>query len=125
MPVEILGRALEVEGRPAILGTLQDRTREETAEAELRLRLSALEAAPVGIVITTPEGTIEWANSHAATLTGYSNEELRGQHTRLFGSGKQDPAFYRELWDTVTSGQCVERRSSSTAARTAASTTST
>ncbi|MEJ2357435.1 MAG: PAS domain S-box protein [Deinococcales bacterium] len=105
VPVEVLGRALEVDGRPAILGTLQDRSREETDEAELRLRLSALEAAPVGIVITTPEGTIEWANHHAATLSGYTNEELHGQHTRLFGSGRQNRAFYRELWDTVTAGQ--------------------
>ena len=102
--MEVLGRALEIDGYPAILGTLQDHTREETDEAELRLRLSALEAAPVGIVITTPEGIIRWANPHTTTLTGYSNEELKGQHTRLFGSGKQDRAFYRELWNTVAAG---------------------
>ena len=103
--VEVHGRTLEVNGRPAILGTLQDRTREEADEAQLRLRLRALEAAPVGIVITDPEGIIEWANPHTAALTGYSLEELRGRHTRLFGSGKQSRAFYQELWDTVGAGR--------------------
>jgi PAS domain S-box-containing protein len=113
--VEVLGRSLQLNGRPAILGTLMDRTREEADEAELHLRLRAMEAAPVGIVVTDPEGIIEWANPHAATVTGYSLEELRGRHTRLFGSGRQGRAFYQELWDTVTtgrvwSGELVNRR---------------
>ena len=105
VPVEALGRALQVVGRPAILGTLQDRTREAVDEAELHLRLMALEAAPAGIVVTDPEAVIEWANPHALAISGYSLPELVGQHTRLFQSGQQSAEFYQSLWEAVTSGR--------------------
>jgi PAS domain S-box-containing protein/putative nucleotidyltransferase with HDIG domain len=118
-PVEVLGRALQVDGRPAILGTLQDHTREAEHEAELRLRLTALEAAPAGVVVTDPDGVIEWANPHALSMTGYSLADLRGTHTRVFGSGRQSREFYQALWATVTaglvwSGDLVNRRKDGT-----------
>ncbi len=105
VPVEVLGRALDVGGRPAILGTLLDHTRQAQDEATLRLRLTALEAASAGIVVTDPTGIIQWANPHALGLTGYSLEEVVGQHTRLFNSGHQSDAFYRSLWETIGAGR--------------------
>jgi PAS domain S-box-containing protein/putative nucleotidyltransferase with HDIG domain len=97
------------------VGTLIDRTREEEGEARLRLQLTALQAAPVGIVVTDPDGVIEWANPHALGLTGYGEGELVGSHTRMLRSGRQDRAFYRSLWESVTagrpwSGELVNRR---------------
>jgi PAS domain S-box-containing protein len=38
-------------------------------------------------------------------VTGYTREEVIGRHTRLLKSGKQGPAFYRELWETITAGR--------------------
>ncbi|MEJ2356634.1 MAG: PAS domain S-box protein [Deinococcales bacterium] len=104
VPVEVLGRVLDVDGRPAILGTLLDHTRRVQDEATLRLRMTALEAASAGIVVTDATGVIQWANPHALALTGYALDEVVGRHTRLFNSGHQSEAFYRSLWETITAG---------------------
>lgn len=105
VPVEVLGQAVDIDGRPAILGTLQDRTRELEAEAELRLRLTALETAPIGIVVVDAEGVIEWANPFMEAVTGYAAEELRSTPMRVFRSGRQDQEFYRSLWETIQAGR--------------------
>jgi len=115
VPVEVHGRALTIDGRLSILGTLRDRSVEAKAEAELHLRLKALQAAPTGIVVTTTGGVIEWANPHALALTGYTLNEVKGQHTRLFRSGHHDAATYERLWGDVTagrvwSGEMINRR---------------
>ncbi len=104
VPVEVLGRALQVGQRPAILGTLRDRTKEADGERLQRLQLTALQAAPAGIVVTDPSGVIEWANPAVTELTGYPLEQLIGAHTRLFGSGRQPREFYETLWHTALSG---------------------
>ncbi len=98
--------------RAQLLAQLAER---EEMAAALHLRLAALEAAPVGIVITDVDGIIEWANPRLLEMTGYRFEEVRGQHTRLFSSGKQPAEFYRDLWTTVLDGrmwqgQLVNRR---------------
>lgn len=80
---------------------LEERERMEAASS---LRLTALEAAPVGIVITDPTGIIEWVNPRFSEMTGYAPSEAVGRHTRLLSSGKQAKAFYRELWSTVLAG---------------------
>ena len=105
VPVEVLEQVVTLEGERTVVGTLLDRTREEEGEARLRLQLTALEAAPVGIVVTDPEGIIEWANPHELGLTGFTEDELVGSHTRMLGSGRQGPAFYRSLWESITAGQ--------------------
>jgi len=115
VPVEVLEQLVTLEGERTVVGTLLDRTREEADEARLRLQLTALQAAPVGIVVTDPEGIIEWANPRALELTGYDEGELVGAHTRMLGSGRQGADFYRSLWETITdgrpwSGELINRR---------------
>jgi PAS domain S-box-containing protein len=66
---------------------------------------SALEAAANAIVIVDRNGTITWTNPAFTTLTGYSVEEVVGQHTRVLKSGRHDPSFYQQLWSTILAGQ--------------------
>ncbi|HSB79385.1 MAG TPA: PAS domain S-box protein [Candidatus Methylomirabilis sp.] len=75
------------------------------AEGELRLQGAALEAAASAVVITDREGHITWANPAFSRLTGYTVGEALGQNPRLLKSGVHDPAFYRDLWDTILSGR--------------------
>ena len=101
-----------------IIGTLssgEDITERKQVEEELRLLSSALEAAANGVVITDTVGKIIWVNPALCWMTGYSREELIGQHPHILSSGKQTPAFYRELWDTICDGkvwhgQLINRR---------------
>jgi sigma-B regulation protein RsbU (phosphoserine phosphatase) len=76
------------------------------AEHQLRLQAAALEAAANAIVITDHQGAIQWVNPAFTKLTGYSVEEtLMGQAPSLLKPGNYDPSFYRNLWETINSGQ--------------------
>lgn len=94
------------DGSSEIIGTMTDVTEQKTSEAEIALKSAALEASDNAVVITNREGIIEWANIAFQTLTGYSSAEAVGRNPReLVKSGKQDPAMYKELWDTILSGK--------------------
>ena len=75
------------------------------AEARLRLVSTALESAANAIAITDREGVITWVNPAFSQLTGYSPEELQGCKPSALKSDAQDPAVYRELWETVLAGR--------------------
>jgi PAS domain S-box-containing protein len=64
-----------------------------------------MEAAANGILITDPDGNIQWANPALTKISGYDAHELLGQNTQIFKSGKQKADFYRQMWDTILSGQ--------------------
>lgn len=90
-----------------LLGTVQDITRRKQAEAQLRLQNTALESSANAIVITDPQGFIQWANPAFTALTGYVvPDEILGRNPReLVKSGKQDKRFYKKLWDTILAGK--------------------
>lgn len=50
-------------------------------------------------------GTITYANSQFAEISGYSVEELIGQNHRLLKSGVQSTEFFREMYQTIASGK--------------------
>lgn len=76
------------------------------AEADLILQSAALQAAANAIVITDPNGSIEWVNPAFTMLTGYSAEESIGKTPQeLVKSDVHDDAFYKQLWDTILSGK--------------------
>jgi PAS domain S-box-containing protein len=85
-----------------VLASAMDRRQ---AGEKLRLQTAALEAAADGVVITDRNGAIVWGNPAFMALTGYSAEEVIGRNLRLLKSGLQDPSFYADLWNTITSGR--------------------
>lgn len=75
-------------------------------ESRLRLFEVALDSAANGIVITDILGKIEWANIAFTQMTGYSVAESLGVNPgELVNSGQHDRAFYRQMWETILSGQ--------------------
>lgn len=79
------------------------------------LLAKAMASAANAMLITDRTGCIVWANEAFARLSGYSLEEAVGQTPRFLQSGKQDGAFYRELWNTVLAGdiwrgEVIDRR---------------
>ena len=73
--------------------------------AELRKLSQAIEQSASTVVITDREGRIEYANPRFEETTGYTVDEALGQNPRILKSSAHDEAHYRELWDTITSGQ--------------------
>jgi PAS domain S-box-containing protein len=75
------------------------------AEEDL-IRLSiAIEQAAEEVVITDPNGTIQYVNPAFEMVTGYSRQEAIGQTPRIVKSGAHDETFYAGLWKTITDGQ--------------------
>lgn len=84
---------------------LRDITERKAQEETMMIQSVALEAAADGIVITHPDGAILWVNPAFTQITGYTADEVRGQNLRMLKSERQDEAFYRNLWNTILSGQ--------------------
>jgi len=78
----------------------------EALESRLQLFDVALNSVANGIVITDVNSHIQWVNPAFTQLTGFSLEEALGRKPgELMKSGKHDPAFYRNMWETILSGQ--------------------
>ncbi len=70
------------------------------------LRLSqAVEQSSAVIVITDLKGNIEYVNPAFEKVTGYTAQEAKGQNPRILKAGDYGPAFYKNLWDTITAGK--------------------
>ena len=57
------------------------------------------------VSIADLQGTIVYVNQRFCDISGYAQEELIGQNHRIVSSGIHDPAFYQDLWQTITRGQ--------------------
>ncbi len=105
-PAEISISQIEMAGQKIYTAILRDVTERVRAEGRLRLQSATLEVAANGIVITDRDGIIQWANPAFTTLTGFTTAEAVGKNPRdLIRSGKQDRAFYKNMWDTILAGQ--------------------
>jgi len=74
------------------------------AEQSLRKLSCAVEQSADAIFITNCDGVIEYVNPAFEMLTGYSPEEVTGKTSSILKSGEQAPVLYRELWETIRSG---------------------
>ena len=93
---------------PAVRRALEEsanRRGRKRAEDELRKLSRAVEQSVSTVVITDPQGSIEYANPRFTATTGYAIEEYLGKHTRLLKSGHTSPEEYQRLWATITSGR--------------------
>jgi|GEM_PF-1720056 len=77
--------------------------RKRTAESHTRLA-TAVEQSAEAIMITDTSATISYVNPAFEKITGYTHEEAVGQNPSILKGGQQDAAFYRDLWETLLSG---------------------
>lgn len=75
------------------------------AMEEIQLLIKAVEQSPVSIVVTDPDGIIEYVNPRFSEVSGYQAHEAIGQHTRILRSGLQTSQVYAELWGNIKSGK--------------------
>lgn len=72
--------------------------------SKLEMMSKIVEEGQISIMITSPNGRIEYVNKKCCELHGYKKEELIGKNPRIFKSGFHDKSFYKELWDTILGG---------------------
>lgn len=103
-------------GQPvAVHGVGRDVTAERLSERLIHTLRSALDQAPVSVMLTDPSGAIEYVNPTFTRTTGYGADEVIGRNPRFLKSGEVPAETYRELWGTITSGgvwqgQLINRR---------------
>ncbi|MDO8605576.1 MAG: PAS-domain containing protein [Phaeospirillum sp.] len=102
------GTNLEVVGTPlpggGLVATHTDITEAKRAEEALRTLSRAVEQSPVSVIITDPDGNIEYVNPKFVAVTGYTLDEARGKNPRVLKSGLTQDDTYRNLWRTISSG---------------------
>lgn len=105
IPVELSMSAVQLGERWHAVGIARDMTERLRSEEELRKLKRAVEQSPNCVVITDRTGAIEYVNPSFSVLTGYSFEDVRGQNPRVLKSGEQPAEFYKDLWETISSGR--------------------
>ncbi|MDD5301190.1 MAG: EAL domain-containing protein [Gallionella sp.] len=86
------------------IAVVQDVTERIQAQKKLLMLSRAVENSPATVVITNPNGIIEYVNKKFTSITGYSFEEAIGRNPSILNSGKQSGDFYTQLWKTILAG---------------------
>lgn len=80
----------------------------EAAQATLMRDLANQKLAldeHVIVSITDTRGIITYANDKFCELSGYTRDELIGQNHRLIKSDEHTPAFFHDMWNTLSNGR--------------------
>lgn len=85
-----------------------DITARKEMETSLRKLSSVLDQIEDMVVITDPNGVIEYTNPAFVRQTGYSRADTIGNTPRLQKSGRHDAEFYKRLWDTLLAGETFQ-----------------
>lgn len=86
-------------------GIDRDATERIQAEEQLRKLSMAVEQSDSTIMIANHKGNIDYVNPAFYAISGYTPDEVTGENPRLLKSGEHPDSFYKELWDTISSGE--------------------
>jgi diguanylate cyclase (GGDEF)-like protein/PAS domain S-box-containing protein len=75
---------------------------QKAATQQLNLADAVFNNSVESILVTDDNNTIIEINPAFSQMTGYSREEVIGQHPRLLRSGRQDEHFYEMMWHTIS-----------------------
>ena len=78
-------------------------------EEQARL-VTAVEHAAESIIVTDPQGIIEYVNPAFEKITGYARNEVIGRHIELVDSGQHSKTFFNSILDTLQRGKVWQGR---------------
>ena len=104
-PVEINSDIVKIGDEKFVLSIARDISERKKNEEKIRQFSLVVEQSPASIIITNPEGAIEYVNKKFTEITGYTVEETLGMNPRILKSGKMSNDIYKELWKTITAGK--------------------
>jgi len=85
-------------------GTLRDVTVYKEAEAKIQRLTQAVEQSPALVMITNPQGDIEYVNDKLFVMTHYSKQEVIGKRARMLLANQANPRELVTLRKAVRAG---------------------
>ncbi|MDX9818829.1 MAG: PAS domain S-box protein [Desulfococcus multivorans] len=108
--IEFVGTSYRVDHNRIIQFNIRDITRRKQVEIERERLLSAIEQAGETIVMTDPDGVIQYVNPAFERVTGYTRREAVGQTPCALENRSQDDAYYGILRETLAIGRVFQGR---------------
>lgn len=105
VPVEVTRVLLTEMENGLTLSILRDISERKQAEVDRDRLIQAIEQSGETILITDPDGKIQYVNPAFEKITGYLAAEVIGKKTNILRSGAHEDTLYRQLWETVAGGQ--------------------
>jgi PAS domain S-box-containing protein len=96
------------DGQGQVVGTFglsRDITDHRRAEEQLRVQLSALQAAANAIFMTDAKGQIAWVNAAFTMATGYTLEEAIGRRLDFLAGETATPELLASIQETILRGE--------------------
>jgi diguanylate cyclase (GGDEF)-like protein/PAS domain S-box-containing protein len=75
-----------------------DVTRLQEADAAIRQSASVFDATSEGIMVTDTAGNMLAVNPAFCRITGYAEQDVLGQNSRILQAGRHDAKFYQDQW---------------------------
>ena len=96
----------ERDRRPAgLIGVINDLTCHKHMARRMAQLSAVIEQAAESVVVTDPDGIIQYVNPAFEKVTGYMMSEAIGGKPSVLKSGRQDESFYKDLWETLAKGR--------------------
>jgi len=73
-------------------------------DEEYRRLSAAIDQTVDSVIITNVAGEIVYVNPGFERVSGYSRNEVLGQHVNILNSGEHDNAFFEEMWQSILAG---------------------
>jgi diguanylate cyclase (GGDEF)-like protein/PAS domain S-box-containing protein len=99
--MRISAERVTVGGKPHLVTVARDVTAEKKQQESLRLAARVFESTAEGILITDPAERIIAVNRAFTELTGYTEDEVRGQRPAVLAADRHDQSFFTQLWETT------------------------
>jgi len=103
--VSVTAVRTETEDGTYVDGVVRDVTDQKERERQRQQFQSAVEHAGHVVLITDSDGVIEYVNGAFEEVTGYDASEAIGRPPSILQSGQHGGEFYRDLWETISSGE--------------------
>jgi two-component system, cell cycle sensor histidine kinase and response regulator CckA len=102
--VEVYASPIMQQEKKCMFVIVHDITERKIAEQQINRLATVVEQAVESIIITEVDGTIRYVNTAFEKITGYKKSEALGQNPRMLKSGRHAKEFYKDLWNTILSG---------------------
>ncbi|MEI6683099.1 MAG: PocR ligand-binding domain-containing protein [Bacteroidota bacterium] len=104
-PCMLRGKMMFYKGKDVRVTSLTDITELKRVEKKSRQLSRGIEQSPAAVVITNPQGRIEYVNPKFAEMTQHTLSQVQGTIARILDGEKNPDGFHEEIWQTIRSGK--------------------